>query len=129
MLVLPQPDSPARPSTSFGQMSNETLSTARTTPRFVRYSTTTSRADNIGLLASHADAAAVCFCANTLAPFTPQPWIGNLIDGVIDQRQAEANERNTDPRRDKRPPRPGQQRPVILRPLKDRTARHAVGIA
>src|SRR5258706_2137533 len=129
MLDLPQPDSPASPNTSFGQMSNDTLSTARTTPRLVRYSTTTSRADNIGLLASHAGAAAVCFCANTLAPFTPQTWVGNLINGVIDQRQAEAHERNTDPRRDKRPPRPGQQRPVILRPVEDRTPRHAVRIA
>src|SRR5690606_31974676 len=36
---LPQPDSPASPNTSPGAISNDTLSTARTAPLGVRYST------------------------------------------------------------------------------------------
>src|ERR671910_2289881 len=45
---LPLPDSPARPSTSPGLIESETLSTARTGPRAVRYSTWRSRISSRG---------------------------------------------------------------------------------
>jgi len=48
MVLLPQPDSPARPSTSPLRISKETPSTARTGPRPVRYSTRRSRTCSSG---------------------------------------------------------------------------------
>src|SRR4051795_818423 len=50
--LLPDPDSPTMPSTSPGEMSNETPSTARTSPSSVRKETRRSRTSSSGASAN-----------------------------------------------------------------------------
>ena len=73
--VLPEPDSPTMPTTSFSAMSNDTPSTAFTTPRSVVNRTRMSRTDSSGLpagpVAGHPSTAA---CRSGQPAAAPAPF-------------------------------------------------------
>src|SRR5688572_15351441 len=135
MVDLPDPDSPARPSTSPGLIENVTPSTARTGPRGERYSTFRSRMvsrvpspDVVWLSAKSCVSAMLCLGRPSQDRRGPrgahapvemledlgglslgaQPGIRHFIDRVIDQREGEGHDRDAETGRDDRPPRAGQ---------------------
>src|SRR4051812_35252596 len=102
---FPLPDSPARPKTSPGLISNEILSTAATGPLGVRYSTRRCSIESRSPAASVAAVRlrdSVCTAedwgganAGELdvvpldairdLPLRAQAWIGDLVDTVVDE--------------------------------------------
>src|SRR5437899_6242205 len=84
---LPQPDSPTTPTNSPACTSRSTPSTAPTDPREVAYSTRRSRTSRMGAL-------------DTSSPHRTQGGIADLVEGVVDEREGDAQQCDTQPWRD-----------------------------
>src|SRR5215472_1619859 len=84
---FPHPDSPTTPRNSWGSTVKLTRSTARTSAASVRYSTDRSVTSSSG--------------SGTPPPFPhrPQRRVSDLVEGVVQQREADAHQRNGRARR------------------------------
>src|SRR6187399_1326835 len=121
---LPEPDSPARPNTSPGRMSNDTLSTARTGPLGVRYSTRRFLTDNSGsgISAPNHRRRKARHYSRRLQGLGPRAFqlesrVGYLVDGEVDHHQGESDQGDGKSRWYDGPPAFGQERLVVRRPV------------
>src|SRR2546423_9136537 len=120
-VLLPQPDSPARPTTSLGRIARSMPSTARTLRSPTPYSTArprSSRSASLGRVVAGASAmgsttlTTLRALLRTKADLTkkmtgsadgPQPGVAHLVDAGEDQGQAEHGDPDGEAREDERP--------------------------
>src|SRR5579864_8997118 len=120
---LPHPDSPTMPRKSPWRISSCTWSTATTGPRSVAYATERSSTLSTGAPgATTCDSSARSSAGNaaTQPPRRPERRVADLVEGVVEQRERCAQQRDADARR-QRPQRYARlQRLVVLRPVQHR---------
>src|SRR5205807_2330544 len=114
---FPQPDSPTMATNSPGATLRSTWSTARTGPWLVRYSTTRSWTSRMGGAPS------------TAPPDRPQGRVGDLVEGVVEQGEPGAEQRDADAGRDRPERTAGRQRLVVLGPVQHRAPADLVDVA
>src|SRR3954465_11993043 len=106
---LPQPDSPTTPTNSPACTSRSKLSTARTGPAGVSYSTVSPRTCRTGGSGTGAPA--------TGPPYGSQGGVADLVEGVVEQRERRAEEGDAQARRHHPQGLAGVERGVGLRPV------------
>src|SRR5439155_24450761 len=108
------------PNTSPGRIAKETPSTTHRSPPARRYSTRRSSTVSRSVTArpQHGRGAAPATAGGAVvARIDAQARIADLIDGVVDQRQREADQAHAGPGGDEGPPRSGDEGGVVARPV------------
>src|SRR5215212_9708850 len=113
---LPHPDSPTSPTNSPSRTSRSTPSTAATGPRAVAYSTRRSRTSSTG-------------AAGTRPPHRSQGRVADLVEGVVEQREGDAEQGDAQTRRDRPLRDAALQRLLALCPVEHRAPADRVGVA
>src|SRR5215472_11579195 len=120
---LPQPDSPTIPMNSPRSRSKLTLSTARTVPRSMTYSTDRSRTvstADVVFRAAAVPATSLPGALDTLpphAPDRPQGRVADLVERVVEQRERRAQGHDAQARHDDPQGLPGLERLGVLGPV------------